>query len=317
MSTLDKVMKAIRKNKPKKLNHLLEQGDMLYLNKLVSCTDTSDCHLSLLMIAAKLGHHAIVKCLIDHGAVVNFATETGITAISYAAAYNHPLTLNTLVQHGANVNLRCYQYGNTPLHNAVGYNHPRIIEVLIQEHNADVYRPDNRGWTPLHLAAILGNLQALKTILQYQPISKGTTILDRTMALHFAIHYERLDCVSALLEAGADAAVKTGDGTALEVAKAHKFTDIIHCLEQHLSSTTSTSSSTSTSTSTSTSRTIDQLSDETEPQRNDRQKRARVDGAQKVTVVATFTGPFQLQVTSSNGSASSTDTGRTVVYNHR
>jgi uncharacterized protein len=51
-------------------------------------------------------HPEVVQCLVEHGAEVNAATDTGFAALLWAARYGHAKVVRVLLDKGANVNAR-------------------------------------------------------------------------------------------------------------------------------------------------------------------------------------------------------------------
>ncbi|KHE86580.1 hypothetical protein GE21DRAFT_1271396 [Neurospora crassa] len=86
----------------------------------------------------------------------------------------------------------------------------RVIE-LYQQHAA--LRPkDKRGRTPLHAAAELGRDLILRFLLDQKGVSLDATDIHGRTALHFASINNHADCVSYLLERGANAQLVDGNG---------------------------------------------------------------------------------------------------------
>ena len=92
-----------------------------------------------LHVAARRGHTATVKQLIQRGADVNRANEDGWTPLHYAAWRGHTDIINILwttmrnqhceSQQGVDVN-QVDDYGWTPLHDAAWHGHTEIVNIL-------------------------------------------------------------------------------------------------------------------------------------------------------------------------------------------
>ena len=67
---------------------------------------------------------------------------------------------------------------------------------------ADVNDTNEDGYTPMHLAAIYGELECVRLLLQNNA-NKEAPDNDGKTPLHWAAHEGKVECVAALLEAGA------------------------------------------------------------------------------------------------------------------
>jgi ankyrin repeat protein len=125
-----------------------------------------------LHIAAIHGDTESVKALIQSGADPDIKNRWGDTPLYIAALNGHLGSIVALVHAGADPDIQnCW--GNTPLYIAALNNHPASIEALAQAGaNANIQNKD--GWTALHCAS-----------------SKSENM-------------SKIECVKALLDAGAD-----------------------------------------------------------------------------------------------------------------
>ncbi|MAN25651.1 MAG: hypothetical protein CME10_15425 [Gemmatimonadetes bacterium] len=89
----------------------------------------------------------IADLLINNGANVNLKSESGDTALHYAAKKNHIDIVEMLLKNGADINITGYR-GLVPLHFAVTFDSVQLSEKLII-HGADVNVPNDDGQTPL------------------------------------------------------------------------------------------------------------------------------------------------------------------------
>ena len=119
-----------------------------------------------LMWAARTGHVAVVKALLDNHTNVNARrTNDGNTALHNAAAKGHTETVKLLLDHHADVNVRSTGRGITALHNAAWYGHTETVKLLL-DHHADVnVRRTDKGSTALHNAAWQGHTEIVKLLL--------------------------------------------------------------------------------------------------------------------------------------------------------
>ena len=99
-----------------------------------------------LQCAAKKGHLAVVKALIEAGADVNKQGHDGDTALGEATAYGSTLVVMELLKAGANVNPFC-----SPMFSAAELGNPIIVALLIQA-GADVNRICEDDMKPIDIA---------------------------------------------------------------------------------------------------------------------------------------------------------------------
>ena len=99
-----------------------------------------------LQCAAKKGHLAVVKALIEAGADVNKQGHDGDTALGEATAYGSTLVVMELLKAGANVNPFC-----SPMFSAAELGNPIIVALLIQA-AADVNRICEDDMKPIDIA---------------------------------------------------------------------------------------------------------------------------------------------------------------------
>lgn len=156
------------------------------------------------------------------------ADERGWSALHAAAVFNHATVVERLLSAGATVDTRTDD-GFTPLLNAANAG-PRVLGLLLAA-GAD---PDARadiGWRPIDRLADYGNAAGLRVLL-------GATRLhvdvrdsdDDPTALMDAAESGSLECVSLLLQAGANPALSSEGDTALDLALAHGHTEIAELL---------------------------------------------------------------------------------------
>jgi len=99
-----------------------------------------------LQCAAKKGHLAVVKALIEAGADVNKQGHDGDTALGEATAYGSTLVVMELLKAGADVNPFC-----SPMFSAAELGNPIIVALLIQA-GADVNRICEDDMKPIDIA---------------------------------------------------------------------------------------------------------------------------------------------------------------------
>jgi ankyrin repeat protein len=188
-----------------------------------------------LLEAARIGHDALIKHLIQQGAAVNACTKSvatannaqvgdqswkspvSHTALHTAAGMGHAGAVQTLLSNGADPNLRDGD-GSSPLHWATMHGHSGVIAVLIGA-GADVHARDCDGFTPLHCAASQSHdprLTAGFLAVAAGPIEARAMASRRDRCgdspLHYTALYGHAEAARALLRAGASATAANGDG---------------------------------------------------------------------------------------------------------
>ena len=101
--------------------------------------------------AARNGHEAIVKLLLDKGAAIESKDTYNQTPLSYAAQNNHEAIVQLLLDKGAATESKD-RYGQTPLSYAAQNGHEAIVKLLLGK-GAATESKDTYGQTPLSYAA--------------------------------------------------------------------------------------------------------------------------------------------------------------------
>ena len=225
---------------------------------------------TVLILAARAGQAAAVKALIAAGADTELTDRSGFTALMAAALQGHTDVAKELIKGGAKVDT-VEPNGWTALHQAARYGHTPVIQVLLdggsslerktndgwpamtvaaytgQSHAARVLiahgaavqakHPDgsiNREADPLWIAVAFGYCEVAKVVLT-EGEGNGASIEARdaegNTVLMSAARHERADCISVLVELGADINGQNDNGwTALMVRHTHIHPSLCaHC----------------------------------------------------------------------------------------
>lgn len=146
--------------------------------------------------AVKAANVALVRRLLEAGADPEAANADGQTALMLATRTGVVEVARLLLEAGADVNVAEQWRGQTPLMWAAGNNHPAMTRLLL-EHGAEVeVRADAFDW---------GSQITSEPRAQYRPTGGLTALL-------YGARTGCLDCVKALLDAGADIDRPTPDG---------------------------------------------------------------------------------------------------------
>lgn len=153
--------------------------------------------------AVKSANVELVEMLLEAGADPEGANADGQTVLMLAARTGVVPIAELLLAHGANVNVSEQWRGQTPLMWAAASNHAGMTRLLL-EHGADVsVRAEATDW---------GSQITSEPRAQYRPTGGLTALL-------YAARTGCLDCVQAILDAGADIDKPTPDAvTPLMVA---------------------------------------------------------------------------------------------------
>ena len=118
-----------------------------------------------LILAAEGSRSNFVEFALKAGANVNIADYGGYTAVQYATRNGNHVMLQRLIDAGADVNKANKVQGVTSLMEAISQNDPKCVNILIKA-GANVNMADNDERTALIYAAVEGNTQCLKLLLE-------------------------------------------------------------------------------------------------------------------------------------------------------
>ena len=179
--------------------------------------------------AAAYRHWAeTVNVLLDAGADVNAGAGgtagTPLVSAAWTASGAVSEAISALLEAGADVNLASAS-GNTPLHGAVrsrasGGAHPELLSRLLAL-GADPNARNGRGETPLYRAAGVGDLQAIRALVEAgaDPLARTD---DGASALHAAVwrRTRAREVIALLVEIGLDVNARNERGrTPLHIAR--------------------------------------------------------------------------------------------------
>ncbi|XP_041729424.1 ankyrin repeat and SOCS box protein 2 isoform X3 [Coregonus clupeaformis] len=108
------------------------------------------------------------------------------------------------------------------------------VRAMVKDTGNNILRPDKYGWIPLHEAAYYGQDQCVRVLLGAQPGMINKCDLKGQTALILAVGREKVACVEALLEKGADTELATKEReTPLYKACERENAEIVAILLNH------------------------------------------------------------------------------------
>ena len=158
--------------------------------------------------------HAAVTSLIAAGSAVdegNFRAQRGWSPVHIAAYLGDIRMLQILAGSGADLDAPAAS-GNAALHVAAGtaVHGAATIDALLNMH-ASISARNGRHQTALHVAAVRGNVEAVRTLVQRGADRDARDAYGAT-PLALAARHSRSNVVSALLQAGADTNAQSAAG---------------------------------------------------------------------------------------------------------
>lgn len=215
-------------------------------------------HEFLLHVAARNGHHAVVRYLIvERGWDVNAIDSFGRSALMHACSHGHTVVINELLKQDANVSVVSPAGYNAAdgaaaigdiqsltvlisrSHSGVTLNslflssangHASVVEYLLQHTLLDPNGADKNSWTSLHWACRNGHRDVVKLLVAY-----GATVdahdSDGRTPLNRAVRIGDSEIVQTLLQAGASPVSRDSSGLSLtHFASAGGFTEVLSLL---------------------------------------------------------------------------------------
>lgn len=175
---------------------------------------------TLLGKAIRLKKDLLFKNLLEFGVDVNsFVYKPSL--LSIACDYKQDRIVEYLLQAGADVNtddfplFTAVRQSSAMLdaHNSlITFEHCDKIVSLLLDAGADVNKPNDQGWYILPFAVSFHNRNVISMILSVPGIDLNIQFLFGGTALHRAVHYNSIDIVEMLLDAGIDTSLVNDKG---------------------------------------------------------------------------------------------------------
>ncbi len=220
------------------IHFITENGKMdalrLLLNKGLDVNYRSDSTLTPLIIACIRDNIDMVALLIAHKADVDMITSDGKSAVAICFEKGHNNILKMLLHHSNTVDLKTvvvcgcqdilshviqkskdinepFEKEETALHITAFHGYHECVKCLL-DNGAKCDVSDLYGNLPLHFAAQSGNISLMRDILKCSKSVINKTNISGWTPLHIAVRECHVECVEALVQAGASVTVKDDYG---------------------------------------------------------------------------------------------------------
>ena len=193
-----------------------------------------------LMSAVREGRLERVRELINSfGLPYSRNQSEGYDLLRTAIERRHTEIANLLLASGCKVNKKNKNRVNSPLHYAAINGEVELVRVLLNK-GAKVDARNSHGKTPLHNGVVSGKTEIVELLL-----NKGTNVNHRDnsdiTSLHLAVENGTKDIIELLLARGANVNAKALDGkTSLHVAVERGYIEIVEHLLEHGASVNAT-----------------------------------------------------------------------------
>lgn len=180
--------------------------------------------------AIEVDNHKAISALFQHGFDPNTLASNGDHGLVLAIRAKSLRVVDLLIQTpSALVDVRT-EKDETPLMLASLLGLTSVCEQLIAR-DADVNKP---GWAPLHYAASGGHVEILQLLLGKHAYIDAASP-NETTPLMMAAMYGNVQAVKVLLEAGADSTIKNSLGlTAIDFARRVGRLDSVELIANHI-----------------------------------------------------------------------------------
>ena len=199
-------------------NHVAQQSNQTRFVDMVNKMNQTALH-----VAAFFNSHQVVPLLIEAGAGIDVGDHIDNTPL-LVATWRRDAKISivrALLKAGCNVNYAGNINGesqNTALHLAIAPAKYEILQLLLQ-HGADPNLRNGSGSTPMHLATWLGSGRRVYEALLRAGAEVNAQDLRGNTVLHLAVIADDSSIIQSLLDDGAKADTRNGEGkTALDVA---------------------------------------------------------------------------------------------------
>lgn len=193
--------------------HLAARYGLLYLVKRLLTGESEDSSVKVdpkdryslkpLYYAARGGHEAVAKVLIEAGANINASDNIYGTALQEASHRGHEAVVKLLIEAGADINASGDVYGNA-LQEASHHGHEAVVKLLV-EAGADANASSSITYgTALQEASRCGHEAVVRLLIGAGASMNPSSSITYGNALQEALYHGHEGVVKLLIEKGAD-----------------------------------------------------------------------------------------------------------------
>jgi ankyrin repeat protein len=181
-----------------------------------------------LHLAARRGHEAAVRILLDRGANIEAQSIWSETPLVLASEHGHEAVVRILLDRGANIETRS-TWLETPLVVAAKHGHEAVVRILL-DRGANIETRSTCSETPLVVAANHGHVAVVRILLDRGANIEAQSLWSRTPLL-FAAEHGHEAVVRILLDRGANIEAQSiFSETPLVVAAEHGHEAVVRIL---------------------------------------------------------------------------------------
>ncbi|XP_075212417.1 SH3 and multiple ankyrin repeat domains protein 3-like isoform X2 [Lycorma delicatula] len=225
-TNLRRLLDYVTNGQVEKINKMCTKG----LDPNFHCPDTGETPLTLATGIQKPAK--VLMALVNGGALLDFRTKDGSTAMHRAVEHNSLEAVKTLLELGASPNYRDAK-GLTPLYLAVTHmTDPLLCEGLLHD-RAIIGAQDLQGWQEVHQACRNGLVQHLEHLLYYGADMNARNASGNT-PLHVCAVNSQESCARVLLFRGCQRdALNYANQTPYQVAVIAGNLDLADIIQEH------------------------------------------------------------------------------------
>ncbi|GMH95278.1 hypothetical protein TrST_g7360 [Triparma strigata] len=168
--------------------------------------------------------------------VLNFAGDGLRTVLYCAALLGRDEIVKLLLKHEKIDVNQGKKNGATPLYVASKNGHSAVVELLLKQEKIDVNQAAKDGATPLFMASQEGHLAVVELLLKQEKIEVNQVRSNGTTPLYFTSRNGHSAVVDKLLSKGADATLRSGSMTPLQIAEQQNHTEVVGIINSHTTS---------------------------------------------------------------------------------
>jgi ankyrin repeat protein len=151
------------------------------------------------IIACENGHTECLSLLINHGTQLDKANNGGFTPAYIVCQNGRTECLSLLINHGTQLD-KATNESATPAYIACQFGHTECLSLLIN-HGTQLDKADNEGVSPAYIACQNGHTECLSLLVNHG-VDCSKTRDDGSGPIHMACENGHFECVNGLLDRG-------------------------------------------------------------------------------------------------------------------